>query len=137
MYLGPERKTGEENMMEERKRGDESVPRRVLIEIEMPTWFTTVNPSSDLDKFSLPKGVNEQLQFLLDRQDQGEYLTPAERMEAEGLVNLVELLSLLRLRAQRVLTVHEVLLRYRTKQNEEDYGKRIQALIFKEVDDLF
>lgn len=38
---------------------------------------------------------------LLDRQDQGDTLTPAERMEAEGLVDLAELLSLLKLRAQR------------------------------------
>lgn len=81
-------------MVEERKIEDESMTRRVLIEIEMPT---------DLDKFSLPKGVNERLQFLLDRQEQGEYLTPAERMEAEGLVNMAELLSLLRLRARRAL----------------------------------
>jgi hypothetical protein len=55
-----------------------------------------------VDKFRLPKGVNGRLQDLLDRQDRGEELTPAERMEAEGLVNLAELLSLLRLRAQRV-----------------------------------
>ena len=55
-----------------------------------------------MDKFRLPKGVNNRLQGLLDRQDRGEELTPAERMEAEGLVDLSELLSLLRLRAQRV-----------------------------------
>ena len=57
---------------------------------------------ADLEKFRLPKGVDERLQDLLNRQDQGEDLTPAERMEAEGLVNLAELLSLLRLRVQRV-----------------------------------
>lgn len=67
--------------------------QHVLIEIEMP---------ADVDKFRLPKGVNNRLQGLLDRQDRGEELTPAERMEAEGLVDLSELLSLLRLRAQRV-----------------------------------
>ena len=50
----------------------------------------------------LPKGVDKRLQSLLDRQDQGEKLTPAERLETEGLVNLAELLSLLRLRAERV-----------------------------------
>jgi hypothetical protein len=55
-----------------------------------------------LDKFQLPKGVNERLQELLDRQDRGEALTVAERTEAEGLVDLAELLSLLRLRTQRV-----------------------------------
>ena len=35
----------------------------------------------------LPKGVNERLQDLLDRQDRGEELTPAERMEAEGVIS--------------------------------------------------
>jgi hypothetical protein len=65
----------------------------VLVEMEMP---------SDLEKFTLPIGVEKRLQELLDRQDSGETLTPAERAEAEGLVNLAEMLSLLRLRAQRV-----------------------------------
>jgi hypothetical protein len=65
----------------------------ILVELEMPT---------DLEKFRLPQGVDERLQALLDRQDQGEELTLAERAEAEGLVDLAELLSLLRLRTQRV-----------------------------------
>jgi hypothetical protein len=64
----------------------------VLVEIEMP---------SDLDQFKLPTGVDERLQDLLDRQDRGESLTPGERREAEGLVDLAEVLSLLRVRAQR------------------------------------
>jgi hypothetical protein len=42
------------------------------------------------------------LQQLLDRQDQGHALTAAERREAEGLADLSELLSLLRMRAKRV-----------------------------------
>ena len=67
--------------------------QHVLVELEMPT---------DLEKFRLPKGVDERLQELLDRQDRGEGLTPTERTEAEGLVDLAELLSLLRLRTQRV-----------------------------------
>lgn len=56
----------------------------------------------DLARFRLPVGVNARLQELLDRQDSGGRLTPAERKEAEGLVNLVELLSFLRLRVERV-----------------------------------
>jgi hypothetical protein len=48
----------------------------------------------------LPKAVDERLQALLDRQDRGETLTSAERMEAEGVVNLAELLSWLRVRVQ-------------------------------------
>jgi hypothetical protein len=39
---------------------------------------------------------------LLDRQDRGIRLTEAERQEAEGLVDLAELLTLLRLRAERL-----------------------------------
>ena len=66
---------------------------QVLIELEVP---------SDLKRFTLPEGVKQRLQSLLDRQDQGEELTPAERVEAEGLVHLAELLSLLKLRARRI-----------------------------------
>ena len=65
----------------------------VLVEIEM---------TAEMDKFKLPHGVDDRLQSLLDRQDRGEALTASEREEAEGLVNLAELLSLLRLRAERV-----------------------------------
>ena len=64
----------------------------VLVEIEMP---------DDLAGFRLPEGVHERLQALLHRQESGIDLTPAERREAEGLVNLSELLSLLKLRAHR------------------------------------
>ena len=67
--------------------------QHILVELEMPT---------DLDKVQLPKDVNERLRELLDRQDRGEELTAAERTKAEGLVDLAELLSLLRLRTQRV-----------------------------------
>lgn len=56
----------------------------------------------DLAAFRLPEGVQERLRELLDRQDQGDMLTPAERREAEGLIDLADLLSLLRLRAERL-----------------------------------
>ena len=52
----------------------------------------------ELPRFRLPDGVQARLQELLDRQDGGQPLTAAERSEAEGLVNLSELLSLLRLK---------------------------------------
>jgi hypothetical protein len=55
----------------------------------------------DLAEFRLPPGVNARLQHLLDKQDAGTRLTAAERSEAEGLVNLAEFLSLLRLHAER------------------------------------
>ena len=65
---------------------------RVAVEIEIP---------DDLARFRLPAGVQARLQGLLDRQDGGTPLTEAERQEAEGLVNLAELLTLLKLRAER------------------------------------
>jgi hypothetical protein len=65
----------------------------VQFELELP---------DDLSRFRLPEGVARRLQDLLDRQDAGEALSPDERREAEGLVNVAELLSLLRLRAERL-----------------------------------
>ncbi len=58
----------------------------------------------DLGKFRLPAGVQRRLNELLDRQDQGTPLTAAERREAEGLVELAEMLSLLKLRASGAQT---------------------------------
>ncbi len=56
----------------------------------------------DFSRFRLPIGVRQRLDALLDRQDRGQALTPDERQEAEGLVNLAELLSLLKLRSERL-----------------------------------
>jgi hypothetical protein len=53
----------------------------------------------DLRRFRLPPGVDERLTHLLDRQDGGEVLSRAERDEAAGLVELAEMLALLRLRS--------------------------------------
>jgi hypothetical protein len=64
----------------------------VQIEIEIP---------DDLARFRLLDGVQERLHKLLDKQDSGQPLTDAERHEAEGLVDLADLLSLLRFRAKR------------------------------------
>jgi hypothetical protein len=63
----------------------------IAIELEMP---------GDLARFRLPPGVNARLQELLDRQDRGLVLNDSERLEAEGLVDLAEFLTLLRLRAE-------------------------------------
>ena len=65
----------------------------VAIKLEVP---------DDLARFHLPAGVKARLQALLDRQDSGQRLTAAERNEAEGLVIVAELLSLLRLRVERI-----------------------------------
>ena len=64
-----------------------------MLQIELP---------DDIVRYSLPIGVQRRLDELLDRQDQGEELTTAERSEAEGLVEMAELLSLLKLRSQRL-----------------------------------
>jgi len=64
----------------------------ILVQLEIPT---------EIAKFKLPVGVNQRLQDLLDRQDQGDELSPAERLEAEGLVTLSEFLSLLQLHTKR------------------------------------
>ncbi len=68
------------------------MPHNIMLKLEIP---------EDLARFSLPAGVKERLQELLDRQDRGQALSRAERDEAEGLVDLAEFLTLLRLRAQR------------------------------------
>lgn len=60
----------------------------------MPQVFLKLELPQDLLRFRLPRGVAERLHGLLDRQDGGEELTPSERREAEGLVELAELLSL-------------------------------------------
>jgi hypothetical protein len=65
----------------------------LTLEVELP---------ADLERFRLPEGVAVRLQLLLDRQDAGQPLSPEERAEAEGLVNLAEFLTLLRLRAERL-----------------------------------
>ena len=56
----------------------------------------------ELAYFQLPEAVQNRLQFLLDRQDEGLVLSQDERHEAEGLVELAEFLSLLGLRSARV-----------------------------------
>jgi hypothetical protein len=66
------------------------------------TLTVEVEWQSDLERLRLPQGVAARLQSLLDRQDAGQPLTPEERAEAEGPVNLAEFLTLLRLRAERM-----------------------------------
>jgi hypothetical protein len=69
------------------------VSHAINIQVELP---------DDLPKFQLPDGVRRRLEILLDRQDDGELLSADERREAEGLVAIADLFSLLRLRAERV-----------------------------------
>ena len=55
----------------------------------------------DLARFHLPEGVQHRLDSLLDQQDRGEPLSADEPHEAEGLVDLTDLLSVLRFREER------------------------------------
>lgn len=66
----------------------------LTLEIDLP---------NDLAQFRLPQAVAARLQTLLDRQDSGQQLSAQERNEAQGLVDLAEFLTLLRLRAERMI----------------------------------
>ena len=65
------------------------------------TLTLNIDLPDDLARFRLPSAVAARLQALLDRQDSGQPLTRLEREEAEGLVDLAELLTFFRLRAER------------------------------------
>ena len=60
-----------------------------------------INLPDDLPEFHFPAALAARLQSLLDQQDAGQPITPAERAEAEGLVDMAELLTLLKLRSER------------------------------------
>ena len=66
----------------------------LTLEVELP---------DDLARLRLPVAVQARLQGLLDRQEAGTPLSPEERREAEGLVDLAEFLTLLRLREERMV----------------------------------
>ena len=63
----------------------------VLVELELP---------KDWEQFRLPPALHARLQELLDRQDQTGKLTVRERQEAQALAELVDMLSLMKLRAE-------------------------------------
>jgi hypothetical protein len=67
-----------------------SASAKVQLEIEVP---------ADLARLQLPEGVDRRLQALLDKQDGGTPLSPDEQAEAAGLVEIADLLTLLRLRS--------------------------------------
>jgi len=63
----------------------------VLVELELPT---------DWAEFRLPPALHDRLQELLDRQDFEGRLARRERREAEALTQLVDMLALMKLRAE-------------------------------------
>ncbi|MEY3175240.1 MAG: hypothetical protein RLZZ436_3154 [Planctomycetota bacterium] len=62
----------------------------VAVELELP---------EDWQALRLPEALQERLQNLLDLQDAQGSLSSQERREAEALVQLVDMLALMRLRA--------------------------------------
>ena len=70
----------------------EIMSRTILVELQLP---------DDWESFRMPSALHDRLQDLLQRQNQEGKLSRRERQEAEGLVELVDMLSLMRLRAER------------------------------------
>jgi len=64
------------------------------VQIELPL-------SKELKRFRMPKALDRRLQELLDKQDREGKLTRTEQCEAEALVEVSDLLSLLKLWATR------------------------------------
>ena len=67
------------------------MPQSVLVELELP---------EDWAEFRLPPALHDRLQELLDRQDRTGKLSKRERREAGALTQLVDMLSLMKLRAR-------------------------------------
>lgn len=65
--------------------------RAVVLEMILP---------DDWKAFRLPKALDDRLQELLDRQDRDGKLIPRERREAAALAELVDMLSLMKARAE-------------------------------------
>ena len=63
----------------------------VLVELELP---------KDWRRFRLPPALKDRLQELLDRQDSVGKLSAKERREATALTELVDVLALMRVRAE-------------------------------------
>ena len=57
--------------------------------------------SKQWSRFRMPKALDRRLQELLDKQDREGKLSRTERGEAEALVEIADLLSLLKLAAAR------------------------------------
>jgi hypothetical protein len=63
-----------------------------------PTVQIQLQVPVSLGDLAFPEALDRRLHTLLDKQDQGERLTEDEQVEAEALVDLAQLLTLLRLR---------------------------------------
>jgi len=74
----------------------DATPTTVQIQIQVP---------ENLENLAFPEALDRRLHALLDKQDHGERLTDDEQVEAEALVELAQLLTLLRLRMSPRLPV--------------------------------
>jgi hypothetical protein len=63
----------------------------IVLELDLPR---------DWKKFRLPPALHNRLQELLDKQDTDGKLLAKERKEAEALTELVDMMSLMKLRAK-------------------------------------
>lgn len=68
-----------------------NMAQTIHIEVQLP---------KDWRKFRLPPALHDRLQDLLDKQDEGDRLSQRERREATALAELVDMLSVMRVRAQ-------------------------------------
>lgn len=60
----------------------------------------TLPMPADLARLTFPKSLNDRLHHLLDEQERRGELSDAERDEAEGLVQMASLLTILKLGAE-------------------------------------
>ena len=67
----------------------------------MPEVVVKLDVPKDWRRFKLPPALNARLQKLLDRQDREGKLSTVERQEAKALAELVDMLSLMKLRAEQ------------------------------------
>lgn len=65
--------------------------QKLMVELDLP---------ADWRRFRMPSALERRLQSLLDKQDHSGKLPPTERREAEALVELSEMLSLMKIRAR-------------------------------------
>jgi hypothetical protein len=66
--------------------------RSVFVEVDLPEQWR---------KFRLPAALDDRLRELLDRQDRDGKLLLRERQEAEALVELVDILTLMKARTKQ------------------------------------
>ena len=67
----------------------------------MATVLVKLDVPKDWRRFRLPPALDARLQELLDRQDREGKLSTVERREAKALAELVDMLSLMKLRADQ------------------------------------